>query len=170
MDYLKIIGHALGFVALVLGFISYQAKSRRKILLWQSVNSAVFVLHYLLIGAPTACVLNVVNIVRNLLYNKLGEKGKIPWGIPAVFAVLMLIFGILTWEGAHSLLVMAGIAINSVCVAFSNPQSIRKSILLTSSLVFIYDVFVLSVGGMVYELIAIGSSVIGLWRYRNEKM
>ncbi len=161
------IGHGLGFVALILGFCSYQAKNQKGLLLWQTANSTVFVLHYFLIGAPSACVLNVVNIVRNLVYYRRGKKGKIPVGYPVVFSLLMVIFGVFTWEGPHSLLVTFGIAINSICISINNVQGIRKSILLTSSLVLLYDAFVFSIGGMIYELVAIGSSLIGLWRYRN---
>jgi len=167
MKYLQIIGHGLGFLALVLGYVSYQAKSRKGIPLWQTATNAVFVVHYLLIGAPSACILNLLNIIRNLIYYGKGKQGKVPMVFPAVFSILAVLFGIATWEGPHSLLVTAGIAINSICISLNNVQSIRKSILLTSSLVFLYDVFVFSVGGMIYELVAIGSSLIGLWRYRK---
>ena len=167
MNDLQMVGHGLGFVAFVLGFCSYQAKNRKELLVWQIANSAVFVLHYFLIGAPSACVLNVVNIVRNLVYYHRGQKGKIPVAYPVLFSMLMVLFGLITWEGPHSILVIFGIAINSLCISLNNVQGIRKSILLTSSLVFLYDAFVLSVGGMIYELIAIGSSLLGLWRYRK---
>lgn len=167
MDYLRMIGHSLGFIALVLGFCSYQAKSQKGLLLWQTANSAVFVLHYFLIGAPSACVLNLVNIIRNLVYYGKGKTGRVAVAYPVIFSLVAVLFGVVTWEGPHSLLVTFGIAINSICVSLNNVQGIRKSILLTSSLVFLYDAFVFSVGGMVYELVAIGSSVIGLWRYRK---
>ena len=44
----------------------------------------------------------------------------------------------------------------------------RKSILVTSPLVLIYDVFTLSIGGIVYETVAIVSSIIGIVRYRKD--
>lgn len=167
MNHIQIIGHLFGFVALILGFTAYQAKNQKQLLLWQMANSMAFVLHYLLIGAPSACALNTVTVVRNLAYYRSGRRGAVLPAYPVIFSLAMVVFGILTWEGGHSLLVIVANVVNCVCVALGNTQSIRKSILLTSTLVFIYDIFVLSVGGMIYELVAIASSAIGLCRYRK---
>ena len=72
---------------------------------------------------------------------------------------------IITWDNIYSLLVITGLVINSLCMSFKNPHNIRKSILVTSPLVLIYDIIVSSVGGAVYESIAIISAVIGIIRY-----
>jgi hypothetical protein len=65
--------------------------------------------------------------------------------------------------------VLLGLVINTVCMAFPDAQKVRKSILVTSPLVLTYDVFVLSVGGIVYESVAILSSLIGILRNRKNK-
>lgn len=64
---------------------------------------------------------------------------------------------------------IAGLVINSLCLSLQNPHLVRKSILLTSTMVLIYDILLPSVSGAVYESIAIISSVIGLVRYRKEQ-
>ena len=50
MDIPYIIGQALGALAVVLGFISFQMKSSGKLILLQAATSLVFALHYLQIG------------------------------------------------------------------------------------------------------------------------
>ena len=162
--YVTLIGQILGIVAVILGFVSFQVSTAKKLLAVQTAACTVFCLHYLLIGATSAFVLNAVGIVRNVVYyhrNKRELSGK---GVPILFAVIMAVLGVFSWQGIYSLLVIVGLVINTVCLSFKNPQNIRKSILVSSPLVLLYDVCVLSVGGIIYESVAIISAVIGMVR------
>ena len=67
-----------------------------------------------------------------------------------------------------SLLIIVALAANTVFLSFGNPQLLRKSILATSSLVLLYNIFVFSLGGIANEALAIGSSVVGIFRFRQE--
>ncbi len=163
------IGQVLGIIAPVLGILSYQMKTPKKIVLLQLINSVVFCAHYLMIGAITGMTLNLVGVCRNLVFygrNSRGSKGKLA---PIIFTVITAIVGILTWNGWYSIFIFLGMVIHAFCMSFSNAQNIRKSILITSPLVIIYDIFTLSIGGIIYESIAIASCVIGILRYRKNK-
>ena len=162
-----IFGQGLGVVARVLGFITYQMKTQKQILLLQIITTAVFGLHYLMIGALTGMAMNLVGIVRTLTYYfRYGKKGgeRI---IPIFYAVVLGAIGILTWEAWYSIFVFLGLVIHTLCLAFRNPQNMRKSILVTSPLVLIYDVFTLSIGGIVYESVALVSCIIGIIKYKK---
>ncbi|MBQ2707700.1 MAG: YgjV family protein, partial [Clostridia bacterium] len=78
---------------------------------------------------------------------------------------VMLVIGIATWEGYYSIFYVLSMMISSVCMSFSSAQNIRKSILVTSTLVLIYDIFVGSIWGVVYESVAIISAIIGIIVY-----
>ena len=67
---------------------------------------------------------------------------------------------LITKEGWYFILSVLALMINSYAMSFQNPNSIRKSILITSPMVLAYDCFVLSVGGAVYESVAIISAII----------
>ena len=165
---LYLIGQALGVLAVVLGFVTYQVRTQRMLLLVQILTTFVFVIHYLLIGAISGMALNAVAMIRNIIYARRDLKifsGKF-W--PIAFAVIMGIMGLLSWQDWYSIFVVLGLAINSVCMAFKNPQSIRKSILVTSPLVLIYNVLTISVGGIIYESVAIVSSLVGIVRFRKQ--
>ena len=80
-----IIGQILGVVAIALGFLSYQMKTQKQLLMMQTATSLVFCLHYLLIGAPSGMAMNVICIFRNLAYfyrNKKQSKSadRLPYG------------------------------------------------------------------------------------------
>ena len=163
------VGQGLGIVAIALGFLSYQMKTREGLVFAQFATAICFVLHYLMIGAYSGMALNIISVIRNYVYFQLGKKGSVAKVWAVVFSVIMGAIGILSWQNWYSIFVVLGLIINSYCMSFSNPQSIRKSIFVTSPLVLIYDVLVLSVGGAVYESIAIISAVIGILRTKRKQ-
>ena len=163
-----IIGQAMGFIAVVLGFLSFQMRTQKQLLLVQTATTIAFCIHYYLIGATSGLMMNLLGIARNLAYyhkDKPIFSGK---KCPIFFAVVMGVVGLLSWQGYYSIFVVLGLVINTICLSFDDPQKIRKSILVTSPLVLIYDAFVLSIGGMIYESVVIVSSVIGILRYRKQ--
>ena len=167
MDFLQIVGQALGIVAVILGFITYQVKTDKKLLFVQLLTCAVFSVHYYILGALPAAVLNIVGVARNVVYYHKDKSFYKPTLFPMIFAVIMLALGIWTSNGIHSILVIAGLVINTVCLSFKNPQNVRKSVLVTCPMVLAYNVIEHSIGGAVYESIAIISAIIGLIRYRK---
>ena len=163
------IGQIFGFVAVILGFSSYQVKTRKKLLFLQILTTLVFSIHYFLIGATTGMVMNAAGILRNIVYYNKDKKfynGKL---FPIVFVILMTLLGAYSWQGIHSILIVAGLAINTYCMSFDNPQNVRKSILVTSPMVLIYDIIEFSIGGAIYETIVIISSIIGILRFRKNR-
>lgn len=169
MEWTMIVGQIMGFAAVVLGFVSFQMRTQKQLLVVQTATTIAFCIHYYLIGATSGLMLNLLGIVRNLAYyhkDKPFFSGK---KCPVFFAVVMGIVGLLSWQGYYSIFVVMGLVINTVCLSFTNPQNIRKSILVSSPLVLAYDAFVLSIGGVIYESVVIISSIIGIIRYRQEK-
>jgi hypothetical protein len=81
----------------------------------------------------------------------------------------MGIMGVLSWQGPMSLLIVVALVANTLFLYFPNVQNLRKSILVTSTMVLIYNLYYNVWGGVVNEMIAIVSSAIGLYRYKNTK-
>ena len=77
------------------------------------------------------------------------------------------IAGALSWQGTMSLLIVAALAVNTLFLYSSDVQSLRKSILVTSTMILIYDAYYTVWGGVINELIAITSSLIGIYRYKK---
>ena len=168
-EIIYLIGQLLGFVAVALGILSYQMRSQKNLLLLQLITSGIFCLHYLMIGAVSGMALNVVGLLRNAVFfrRKLrGDTGKLA---PIIFTLISAVIGIITWEAWFTVLYFAGMVIHSFCMAFSSSQNVRKSILVTSPLVIIYDAFERSYGGILYETVAIVSAMIGIIRHKNKR-
>lgn len=161
------IGQALGIVAVILGFISYQMKLPRGIILTQLATAMVFAAHYLLIGAVTAAVLNFLAGLKCIAYYFRDKRGSRSLVEPIVFIVLVIVSGILTWESWYSIALMLGLVVDTVGLAMPDAQMTRRFVFVKSPLCLLYNAMVFSVGGIIYECAVLISSVIGLMKYRK---
>ena len=165
------IAQALGVAAIILGFVNYIVKTRVQVLFINSLITATFVVHYLLCGAWTGMAVNAVAFIRNIFYFYSGKNGKVSRVLSFAFTLIMgamgLAVSLIAREGWYFILSVVALMINSYAMSFSNPNNIRKSILITSPMVLVYNCFVLSVSGAVYEGVAIVSAIIGLIRHKK---
>ena len=76
--------------------------------------------------------------------------------------------GALAWQCWFSLMPIISLLINTYFMSKGDPQLVRKSILVSSPIMIIYDVLVASCGGILFESVIIVSSLIGVLRYRRE--
>lgn len=165
----QLLGQILGVLATIITGISYQMNTKRSLLLVQTAATACTCLAYLFLGAASGFMLNIVCIVRNVVFYFQKDSGKSHMTPAIMLAAVMVVLGSLSWQGAVSLLIIIALAANTLFLSFGDPQLLRKSILGTSSLVLLYNIFVFSLGGIANESLAIVSSVVGILRYRKEK-
>ena len=165
-----IIGQIFGIIATLVTFFSYQANTKRRILIIQTFACIFTCIGYFFLEARSGLVLNIVCIVSNIAFYFQKEGTKASYLSAVLFAGIMIVLGAISWQGLLSLLIIIALAANTVFLSLGKPQLLRKSILITSSMVLIYNVFVFSIGGIANEALAIISSIIGLVRfYKNNK-
>ncbi len=164
-----IAGQIMAWIATLLTFLSYQCKSHNKLIIVQTLSSLSICVSYCFLNAWSGMLLNIVCLVRNfIIYRKDIKFFSYPcW--PYILAGVMGVIGALSWQGPMSLLIIVALAVNTLFLYFPNVQNLRKSILATSTMVLIYNVYYTVWGGVANEMIAIISSVIGLYRYKKSK-
>ncbi len=167
-DILYYIGQFLGIAAVVLGFVSFQMKTPKKILACQSTVAFVFAAHYLLIGAPGAAALNLLSAANNILYFFRAKRGSRSLFEPIFYITMITVTSILTWEAWYTAILMCGLYAAAIGLSLSEPQNTRKVMLIKAPLCLIYNALVLSVGGVVYETAVLASAIIGLIRNRKK--
>lgn len=166
-NFVELIGHVLGFISVGLFFYSYQRTQKRKIMLIQTVATALSCVQYLLIGAFSGFALNIVCIIRNFVFYFRDKNQSTGLLTPVLFAVSMAIVSFFSREGTHSLLITMGLVVNTVCMGIFDAKDFRKTILVSSSLILVYNVFAFSYSGILSESISLISVIIGIIRYRN---
>ena len=163
-----IAGQILGWVAALFTFISYQCKNHKRLLAVQTLAVVSICASYLFLGAWSGMLLNAVCLVRNFIIFRKDIKifSYRCWAY--ILAGVMAAVGFLSWQGPISILMIVALTINTLFLYFPNVQNLRKSILVTSTMVIVYNAYFSVWGGVANEVIAISSSVIGLYRYRSK--
>ena len=165
--FLTSIGHVLGFISVGLFFYSYQCTEKRKLMAIQTVATALSCVQYLLIGAFSGFALNIVCIIRNLAFYYRDKYKRTDLVIPVIFALSMAVASAFSWEGIHSLLITLGLVVNTICMGIFDAKDFRKTILISSTLILVYNIFAFSYSGILSESISLVSVVIGIIRYSN---
>ena len=166
---IEIIGHILGFISVALFFYSYQVSQKTKLVVIQTVATALGCIQYLFIGAYSGFALNIVCIIRNFVFYFRDKKQSKEWISPVILALGIAVASFFSWEGMHSLLITAGLAFNTVCMGMCNQKTFRKTILISSTCILIYNIFAHSYSGLLSESISLISAMIGIYRYRSSK-
>ena len=153
---------ALGIAAAVLAF---QCKRHGRVLTYRTANEILFGIQFFLLGAYTGVAMNLVGSIRNTIFTVQVKKGKSTRLTGLLFCLFFLIFGLLTWEGPKSLLIISAKIISTLAFGNKNLLVVRLLILVTSSAWMIYDFTVGSYAGVVCEMLTLASIVIALFRF-----
>ena len=164
-----IIGQIMGWLAAILTFASYQCEDHKKLIAVQTLSTLSTCISYLFLNAWSGMLLNIVCLARNFIIYRKDIKFFTYSFWPYALAIVMGIMGVLSWQGPMSLLIVVALVANTLFLYFPNVQNLRKSILITSTMVLMYNLYYNVWGGVVNEMIAIVSSAIGLYRYKNTK-
>ena len=158
----------IGFVAL--GFMAavFQANKRKNLLSLQATSALLFSLHFILLGAITGAVMNLLGAARSYTFLNLGKNRDIRF----LFAFIML-FALATfvsWQGTKSLLPLTGMIFGTVAFWQTKPSKTRLIALLASPPWFIYSAITGSYPGMLVELIVFSSNLTGIYRLDLPKL
>ena len=170
MDIISTAGLVFGVLAVAVALFIYLSRSRRVILLTKLTDDILWAVHYLLIGGFTATALNLIGVVREIVFFNRGKKWASSKIWLYVFLAAVIVAGILTWEGYPSLLALAGM-IFAVFSFWCKAPLLICCLSIPSELCWLcYNIIHASVPGMISSNIAILSAVIGIIRnLRAEK-
>lgn len=180
-----IIAQAIGIVATIVAVLSFQSKGQKGIMIIQTISTSLWTLHFLMIGAYTGFILNLLCAIRAVIYSKRDTKkwaaSKV-WiyiftlGALAVYAVTLLLFS--TPDSPKSpvieLLPVIGVIATTIGFRLDSGFKVRLSQLVSGPVWLIYNIFNGSIGGTVTEIFATCSVIIGIIRldipdFKNRK-
>ena len=74
MTVMELIGQIFGLIAVAISFVAYQMPTQKKILFMNLLVTVAILLNYAFIGATTGMILNVVCVIRNLIFMNRDKK------------------------------------------------------------------------------------------------
>ncbi len=162
-----IVIQGIGFVGLLFFFISFQLKTNKLLFSMQTIGCLCFSLQFALLGAYSGCLNVLINIIRNALLIQYNNWKFVRWkGWVVIFSALSIAIALFTWDGAISILPVAGTISGTVGYWTNNAKKIRiANLFVNSPCMLIYDALVRSWGGVLNEGITIASIVISIIRF-----
>lgn len=162
----EIIAQALGLCGTVSYLISFQIKKNRDFLIFQCFGSLFFFFNYLLLGAYTGALLNLINIVRAiaLAQGKKWHRPAVLWGLQIAYCAVT----VFTFNGWLSLLTLPPQIVATLTMWSGNGKYIRYGqLFLVSPCWLTHNIVVMSIGGVICEICAITSTLISILRFRR---
>jgi len=163
----EILIHFLGIAGILAGFIALQCNRHVQVLALKSAEEGLFGVQYILLGGVTGGILNLVGILRNLLFAYYGKKDnkRILNILRIGFAVLLAGIGFATWDGYISLLVIFAKVLSTVAFSITDVRKMRLILCVTITCWICYDIYVGSIAGAFNDSMNLLSVLISIFRY-----
>lgn len=165
-----VLAQVLALFAILFWVISILLKNKKNILLMQVIANGIYGIEYLLLGAFSAASMNFLSFLRLLVYYFYALLNiKMPKWILFVFIALVLLFGIITYDGLISLLPII-ITVLYTYAFWQNNLNVARIIYIVAAIIWIYYNY--EVGayvGIIGNILEITTGLISLIKYRGGK-
>ncbi len=156
----------VGVVALLIIIVSYQFNERKHIVFLQFFSGIFFSIHFLMLGAVTGGIINIIGVIRAAVFY---FKGRYKWSStilwPIIFSLSGFVIAAFTYTSLLSLLPAVAFTCTSIALWTPKPRLSRIFFISSSSLFIIYNFASTSYSGVVTEGIAIVSLLIAVMRF-----
>ena len=168
---MEIIANIVGIFAVVTFVLSYQMKTRKGIVLCNSVSRILYVVQYLLLFAFEGAVLDIVGIAAAVLAQKKDSpfiKKHVKAVIISVNAVMIAV-GIIFYKNIFSLLPLLGVILQTGAFWLTKEKNIRVVSFLGSPFWLAYNLYSHAYGSAVGDVMTMVSIATAMIRYKDWK-
>jgi hypothetical protein len=149
----------LGYVAFVFGVGCFLQTEDRRFRQFMAVECLAYVLHFWLLGQPTAVASSLVSLARSVV----AMRWRSPW-LALLFVGLNLGLGWWLYAGWLSLLPLAASCLGSAALFLLQGIAMRL-VMLAGTLCWVANNLIVgSVGGTLLELVVAGVNALTIWR------
>ena len=169
MDIIWILAQIMGVCGILVFVLMFQFKTMESVLKMKMLMDVLWGLHYLLIGGMSAFAINMICLVREIIFLRNNRKNVSAKAWLWIFIVFNLVSAIITWKGAYCILPALVSSLATYSFWQKNVKTARIIGLSNNVMMFTYDIFVKSFMGMIGESLAFISVIISIYRYRRVK-
>lgn len=157
-------------IATVFISFTYLLKDRKKILILFILYSLFYGVHYLLLNAITGFLMNLVSIVRNIIFFKHEVKNQDnnKLFLLILFSII-IIFTVFSYKDLFSLISMSASLISTYSVWQRNPYIYRILAVIVSVCFIIYAIHINSLFAIITEVMLLITEIIGLCLIKVQK-
>lgn len=161
------------YITTILGVLFFNAgiqlKEKKNILLTQSIGSFFYMISYILVGAASGYLTDLVQITKGLsFYHYEKDNRNIPLWLVFLLTGVLIIIGVITYNGIYSLCPLIINLAYIISAYFKNPKYIRLTILVCAIIWCYYNYTVGTYVIILGNILEIVSAVTSLIKYKKE--
>ncbi len=160
---------AVGVCAMAVLFSSFQFKQLKMLYIFQAVSSALFALHFGLLGAVTGMIMNLIGVLRSLILMWEGKRWAYNPVMLGVFVLATVGCGSIGFSFPISLFCVGAMCISMFTLWSGNGRTIRLwQLFCISPLWIIYNIFagdMPSYAGILNEILNMTSVIVSIKRF-----
>ena len=157
----------LGLLAVALFVLSYQIKSRKRLIAVNAASRILYVVQYLLLGAMEGALLDVVAFLVSLLCHKRDQKWIQKHVLFVIIASNLAIVGVgmISYQNLYSLLPILGVIFETLALWFRRERHIRVFSLVGAPFWLAYNLYSAAYGSAIGNVITLVSISVAILRY-----
>lgn len=160
----------LSLVAVIVFIISVSAPTKKQILFLQIISNIFYSASYFLLKLPTTALMNGVSAVRCFVFYKYTKNNKpIPFIYLIIFILLVLILGIISYQGLSSLIPITITLIYFISTYIKKEKYTRLALIICAIIWLVYNYNFSAYIAMVGNTFEIITGFIALHKYNNNK-
>lgn len=169
----EIIGQIFGIFGLLFAVGSFQAGKNKVFFLFQGLSGLMFCLNFVLVGAVSAALFNLTNLVRGIVFSK-GDRRIWKLVVIEILYTLCFIFGLFLikdnmFQIFLSALTFLALTVMSVFMWHGNGKYIRYfQFLFTSPAWIVHNIFNFTLGGILCEVFNMVSVIVSFVRFGRD--
>lgn len=169
---IKYIANAIGIAAVVVYLLSYQQKTQKKIAAFNMTCRGLYVLQYVLLGAYSGAVLDILCMLALLPAQRKEKAWVQKYRIPIILAsaLALIVAGLLLDQTIFGLLVIIGCILQMIAFWMDTEKKIRLVCLLACPCWLAYNLSSLAFGSSIGDVMTIVSILIAMFRYDFKKV
>lgn len=152
-----------GYIAFFFGVGCFLQKSDFRFKIFMSVECISYVIHFWLLGNPTAAASSAVSVGRSLA----SIRSRSPW-MAALFIALAIVMGIWLGKGWITLLPVIASCIGTTALFLLSGIRMRALMLVGTGLWVVNNIVTGSYGGTLLEIVILTTNSWTIWRLHRD--
>lgn len=167
---MDIVANVVGVVAVAFYLLSYQQKTRNKIIVFNLTSRILYILQYILLGAFSGAVLDILGSVSSVLAKKKGSKfiKKHFWLVFILVDLAIVAAGAVTMvfdKNYFGVFAIVGVLLHTSAFWIDDEKKIRLVSFAGSPFWLVYNFASKAYGSSIGDLLTTGSILIAIFRY-----
>ena len=162
-----LLAQIVGLLAVITFLLSYQQKTRKNIILWNTASRILYIIQYLMLGAFGGAALDILGAVSSVAAQK--RNSKIIKKNLALFIIgvnlLILAVGLSLYENIFSLFPIVGVVLHTSAFWITDEKIIRRVSFIGSPFWLVYNLSIFAYGSAIGDILTMVSIGTAIYRY-----